>query len=222
MAKVDQVIILPSDTGNTGKKIRTKESVIGANTVEEYYFIPSSERQTTGSYKFTSGAQAIPTATHTGTTTGFLFLINPITSTVSVSLDRTTLKQNFSTTLAVDLIAPIININRISFTGTLSAATITPAKRKTADATPQGLLSLASTGLTVTNVASVYTFIGQTEDLVTGGAGHWNAQSDEWNPQSDDDEIVLLAGEGLVWWSTLAVTTANRKLAINGAWKEWT
>jgi hypothetical protein len=220
-AKTDQVIILPSDTGNTGKKIRTKESVVGANTVEEYYFIPSSDRSATGNYKFSSGAQAIPIAVHTGTTTGFLFLINPLTSTVNVSLDRTTLKQNFSTALAVDLIAPIININRISFTGTLTAAAITPAKRKTADAAAQGLISLASTGLTVTNVALVYTFIGQTMDLVTGGGGHWSAQTDEWNPQGEDDEIVLVPGEGLVWWSSLAVTTANRKLAINGAWKEW-
>jgi hypothetical protein len=220
-AKTDQVIILPLDTGNTGKKIRTKESVVGANTVEEYFFIPSSERSMTGNYKFSSGAVAIPTAAHTGTTTGFLFLINPASSTVNVSLDRTTLKQNFSTTLAVDLIAPIINISRITFTGTLSAATITPARRKTADAANQGLLAAAMTGLTVTPGAVVYTFIGQTMDLVTGGAGHWAAQNDEWNPQGDDDEIVLVPGEGLVWWSSLAVTTANRKLAINGAWKEW-
>jgi hypothetical protein len=220
-AKTDQVIILPLDTGNTGKKLRVKESVVGANTVEEYYFIPSSERSTTGNYKFSSGAQAIPIAVHTGTSTGFLYLINPTASTVSISLDRTTLKQNFSTTLAVDLIAPIIQINRITFTGTLSAATIAAAKRKTADAAPQGLMSLAMTGLTVTLGAVVYVFIGQTMDLVTGGAGHWSAQSDEWNPQSDDDEIVLAPGEGLVWWSSLAVTTANRKLIINGAWKEW-
>jgi hypothetical protein len=220
-AKTDQVIILPTDTGNTGKKIRTKESVIGANTVEEYFFILSSERSNTGNYKFSSGAVAIPTAAHTGTTTGFLYLINPAASTVNVSLDRTTLKQNFSTTLAVDLIAPLIQINRITFTGTLSASAITPAKRKTGDAANQGLMSLAMTGLTVTLGAAVYTFIGQTMDLVTGGAGHWSAQTDEWNPQSDDDELVLVPGEGLVWWSTLAVTTANRKLIINGAWKEW-
>jgi hypothetical protein len=220
-AKTDQVIILPLDTGNTGKKIRTKESVVGANTVEEYFFIPSSERSTTGNYKFSSGANAIPAAANTGTTTGLLYLINPATSTVNVSLDRTTLKQNFSTTLAVDLIAPIIQINRITFTGTLTAAAITPARRKTADAANQGLMSLAMTGLTVTLGAVVYTFIGQTMDLVTGGAGHWSAQNDEWNPQSDDDEIVLVPGEGLVWWSSLAVTTGNRKLAINGAWKEW-
>ena len=53
-AKTDQVIILPSDSGNTGKKIRTKESTVGANTVEEYYFIPSSERSMLGNYKYSS------------------------------------------------------------------------------------------------------------------------------------------------------------------------
>lgn len=220
-AKTDNVIILPLDTGNTGKKIRTKESIIGPNTVEEYYFIPSTERDLVGNYKFSSGALAIPAAVHTGTTTGFLFLVNPLSSTVKVSIDRVNLRQNFSTTLAIDLIAPIIRTSRISFTGTLSGAAITPAKRKSNDAAPQALLSLASTGLTVTSVATVLEFIGQTMDTLTGGAGHWSAQSDEWNPQDDDDELVLLPGEGLVIWSTLAVTTANRKLIINGAWKEW-
>ena len=220
-AKTDQVLILPSDTGNTGKKLRTKESVVGANTVEEYFFIPSSERSTTGNYKFSVPAAAIPAAVHTGTTTGFMFLINPLASTVSIGIDRISLKQNFSTTLAVDLIAPIIRMNRITFTGTLSAAAITPAKRKTADAAPQGLLSAAMTGLTVTNVATIYEWIGQTMDLVTGGGGHWSAQSDEWNPQGEDDELVLVPGEGIVIWSSFAVTTGNRKLSINGAWKEF-
>jgi hypothetical protein len=220
-AKTDQVIILPLDTGNTGKKIRTKESVVGANTVEEYYFIPSSERSQLGNYKFSVPAVAIPAAVHTGTTTGFMFLINPLTSTSTVSIDRMSLKHNFSTTLAVDLIAPILRLNRITFTGTLSAAAITPAKRKTADAAPQALLSAASTGLTVTNVATIYEWIGMTMDLVTGGAGHWIAQSDEWNPQGEDDELVLVPGEGIVLWSTFAVTTGNRKLSINGAWKEF-
>ena len=220
-AKTDQVIILPTDSGNTGKKIRTKESVIGANTVEEYFFIPSTERDITGQYKFVIPAQAIPTAVHTGTTTGFFFLINPLASTVKIAVDRMTFKHNFSTTLAVDLIAPLIHVSRISFTGTLSAATTTPAKRKTSDASAQGLISIASTGLTVTNVANVFGFIGQTMDLVTGGAGHWSAQTCEWNPTDESDELILAAGEGIVVWSTLAVTTANRKLLINGAWQEY-
>lgn len=220
-AKTDQVIILPLDTGNTGKKIRTKESVIGANTVEEYFFIQSSERNELGNYKFSVTAAAIPAAVHTGTTTGFMFLINPVGSTSSVAIDRISLKQNFSTTLAIDLIAPIIRLNRITFTGTLSAATITPARRKTADAAPQALLAAASTGLTVANVATVYEWIGQTTDLATGGAGHWSAQSDEWNPQGESDELILVPGEGIVIWSQLAVSQPNRKLTINGAWKEF-
>lgn len=220
-AKTDQVIILPLDTGNTGKKIRTKESVIGANTVEEYFFIPSSERSITGQYKFVIPAAAIPAAAQNGTSTGMMFLINPLGSTVNIAVDRVSFRQNFSTTLAVDLIAPLININRVTFTGTLSAATTTPAKRKTSDAAAQGLIAIASTGLTVTNVAAVYGFIGQTMDLVTGGAGHWSAQSDEWNPMDEEDELILVPGEGIAVWSTLAVTTANRKLIINGAWFEF-
>ena len=220
-AKTDQIITLPSDTGNTGKKVRTKESVVGANTVEEYFFIPSTERSETGRYKFNATAAAIPAAAQTGTTTGMLYLINPLGSTVKISVSRLLLSQNFSTTLAVDLIAPIIRVSRITFTGTLSAAAITPSKRATTDAAPQALLSAAMTGLTVTLVATIFEIIGQTRDLVTGGGGHWSAQQDNWSPDEEGDEIVLAAGEGIVVWSQLAVTTANRKLSISGAWKEF-
>jgi len=220
-AKTDQVIILPLDSGNTGKKIRTKESVVGANTVEEYFFIPSSERDVVGQYKFVQPAQAIPTAAQTGTTTGLLYLTNPLASTVKIAIDRLSFKHGFSTTLAVDLIAPLIHVARISFTGTLSAATTTTVKRDTTTAAPQGLLSIAMTGLTVTLVGNVWSFMGQTMDLVTGGAGHWNPMSDEFNPGGEDDEIILRPGEGLVVYSTLAVTTANRKIMCNGAWFEF-
>jgi hypothetical protein len=150
-----------------------------------------------------------------------VYLINPLSSTINIAVDRVSFKQNFSTTLAVDLIAPLIHVSRISFTGTLSAAATTPAKRKTADAAAQGLIATAMTGLTVTNVANVYGIVGQTMDLVTGGGGHWSAQSDEWNPEDEDDELILAPGEGVVIWSTLAVTTANRKLLVNGAWFEF-
>lgn len=223
-AKTDQVIILPSDTGNTGRKIRAKESVVGANTVEEYFFIPSTERDVVGQYKFTSGAQAVPTSVHTGITgaapTGFLFLVNPIGSSIKVGVDRLTLKHNFSTTLAVDLIAPIVRASRITFTGTLTP-NITAVKRKTGDSAPVAQVSTVSTGLTVTNVGPFYEWIGQTMDLATGGAGHWSAQTDEWNTEDEDDQLILVAGEGVVIWSALAVTTANRKLIVNGAWFEF-
>jgi hypothetical protein len=220
-AKNDNVIILPSDTGNTGKKIRTKESVVGANTVEEYYFIQSSERSTVGQYKYVVPAQAIPVAAQTGTTTGLMYLINPLTSTVKIAIDRLSFKHGFSTTLAVDLIAPLIHVARISFTGTLTAAVTTPVKRNSADAAAQGLVATAMTGLTVTLVGNAWSFMGQTMDLVTGGGGHWNPMSDEWNPEGEDDEIILAPGEGIVVYSTLAVTTANRKIMCNGAWFEF-
>lgn len=220
-AKTDQVIILPLDTGNTGKKVRTKESVVGANTVEEYFFIPSTERSETGRYKVSIPSQAIPTAAQTATTSAMAYLTNPLASTVKLSVSRIQLSQNFSTTLALDLIAPLLRISRISFTGTLSAATTTSAKRATADATAQGLISIAMTGLTVTLVANMMEFIGQTQDIATGGGGHWARQLDSWAPDEEGDEIVLAPGEGIAVWSSLAVTTANRKLAVSLAWKEY-
>lgn len=222
MSKTDNYVALPLDTGNTGKKVRTKESVVGANTVEEYFFIPSSERQQAGNYKFTVGAQAIPSAVQNGTGTGLMYLINPLSSGVNVSLDTLTLKHNFTTTVAADSIAPVLRLSRFTFTGTLTASAITPAKRKAADAAAQALLSSAMTGLTITLGAAIYEWIGMVNDSATGTGGHWLAQTDTMDTNGEDDEIVLVPGEGIVLWSTFAVTTANRKIAVNGTWKEWT
>ena len=220
-AKAEQIITLPNDSGNTGKKLRVKESVVGTNTVEEYFFIQSTERSETGRYKFSVPAIAIPTAAHVGTTTGFVWIWNPLASTVKMAVDRISLSHGFSTTLAVDLIAPMLRISRFSATGTLSGATVTPIKRNSNDAAAQGLIATASTGLTVTLVGTLIEYLGQTMDIVTGGAGHWNAQKDEWMPNEEADELVLAPGEGAVIWSTFAVTTANRKLIANGSWKEF-
>lgn len=220
-AKTDQVIILPLDTGNTGKKVRTKESVVGANTVEEYFFIPSTERNEKGRYKVSIPSQAIPTAAQNATTSGLVWLTNPLASTVKLAVSRLQLSQNFSTTLALDLIAPLMRVSRISFTGTLAAATTTSVKRATVDATAQGLVSIAMTGLTVTLIGNWLEFIGLTQDIVTGAGGHWSGQVDSWSPDEEADELILAPGEGVVVWSSFAVTTANRKLAVSLAWKEF-
>ncbi len=120
----------------------------------------------------------------------------------------------------MDLLSGEMRVNLFTFTGTGSGAQITPAKRDSTDAAPVGNARTASTGLTCTLGACILSRMYQTMDLVTGGAGHFNPYTTEWNPGAEDEEIVLRPGEGIVFWHATAVTAANRRLTINATWEE--
>lgn len=123
--------------------------------------------------------------------------------------------------LAADLLAGELSYSLFTFTGTGSAGLLTPAKRKSGDAAAQGNMRTASTGLACTLGAKINTGQYQTMDLVTGGAGHWNPLVDEWLNDNENDETVLLPGEGIVIWHSVAVTTANRRLNLTAYWGEF-
>ena len=219
-APVADKIILPLDTGNTGKKVRTQTRVVGADTVHEHFFIPTSPRSVLGRYKASSGTLTIPAAVHNGTTTGFLWLMNPIGSAVKMAVKRISWNIQFIV-LAVDLLGGELRFSLNTFTGVGSAGLITPAKHDSTDAAAVGNLRTASTGMTVTLGASIYGTQYPTMDLATGGAGHWNPEWNNIEPDDEDSEIILRAGEGLSIWHAIAVTTANRRLFVNVAWDEY-
>lgn len=214
-------IQLPVDTGNAGKKKRTRTRTIGVDIVHEDYVVLSSGRDYTCKPRWESGSLTLPAAVQNGTTTGLIWLFNPVGSTIKMGIDRITISDQF-TALAVDLVAGLISCNRFTYTGTPSGAALTPSQRITTDATPQGSVRTASTGMTVTLGARVFSKQTQTMDLVTGGAGHWCPDQLEFMPESDEGQQILLPGEGLVFWSSLAVTTGNRRVLINGMWEEFT
>lgn len=219
-APVADKIILPLDTGNTGKKVRTQTRVVGSDTVHEHFFIPTSQRSVVGNYKFSSGVLTVPAAVHNGTTTGFIWIFNPVGSAVKMALKRLTYKVNFNA-LAVDLLCGELRNNLFTFTGTASAGALTPAKHDSTDAAAVGNVRTASTGLTCTLGAAARADLYPTMDLATGGAGHWNSQITEWSPDDENSELLLRAGEGLVIWHAAAVTAANRRLIIDGSWYEF-
>lgn len=220
VAPVAGNVTLPLDTGNTGKKKRTISRTVGADTVHEDYVIVGDARNITGTYTASSGVLTIPAAVHNGTTTGFLWLFNPIGSTIKMQISRMIYDMQF-TALAVDLLSGELRMNLFTFTGTASGAQITPAKRISTDAAPQGNLRTASTGLTVTLGAARIGVHYPTMDLVTGGAGHWNPHRADLRPVNEHEEPILLPGEGLVIWHAVAVTTANRRLIANMSWDEF-
>jgi hypothetical protein len=219
-APVADKIQLPLDTGNTGKKKRTQTRVVGADTVHTDYVIVEDPRSIVGRFKCSSGVLTVPAAVHNGTTTGFIWLYNPVSSTILMQLSRLTYKHNF-TALAVDLLVGELETSRFTFTGVNSGTQRTPAKIRTSEAAAQGQMSTTWATAAATLGAELESNLYMTMDLVTGGAGHWNQQVDEWKPFDPNDELILAPGEGVVVWHAAAVTTANRRLVINAEWSEF-
>lgn len=223
-APVANKIQLPLDTGNTGKLVRTQTRVVGSDTVHEYYFVPTSARSKTGVYGATSGVLTVPTSATNGTTTGYFWLINPVGSAVKMAVRRISGSIQFNTLTAVDVTVPRVQFALCTFTGTASAGLITPWKRDSTDAAAVGNFRTASTGLTVTLGAAVHACLPPvvaTAASATIQANMPPAVFPPIEPETEDGQIILRAGEGLVCYSPDAATTANRRLVVNVTWEEF-
>lgn len=222
-APVASKIILPVDTGNSGPKVRTQTRVIGADTVHEHFFIPETRRSRLGIYYAASGTLTIPIAAQNGTTTGLFWLYNPVGSTVKMALRRFATQIQFAVTTAVDVSVPRLAFSFFTVTGTGSAGQITPAKRTSTDAAPVGNLRTAMTGLTITlgaMIKSDFPPILPTASSATIQAQMAPTISNDWDPP-EEEQPILLAGEGIVCWSPDASTTANRRTSTDLIWEEY-
>jgi hypothetical protein len=214
-APVAAFVQLPDDTGNTGKKVRTQTRVVGSNTVHEHYFVQVQQRDYVGVYWGSIGNQTMPITAQNGTTSGNWWLFNPIGSTVKSALRRFSSTMNFNA-LAVDLVPGQFRMSLFTYTGTPSGAALTMGKSDSTMATPQTSWRTASTGMTITLGATIYEEQGPILPLATGsGVVCGPYVGIERNPDIDEGEIVLRAGEGVVDWSALALTTANRRATTN-------
>jgi hypothetical protein len=170
-----------------------------------------------GGYKFESGRQTVLAAAHAATA-GFFWLINPVGSSVVCYI-----KKLFATSVPTAVTAfassPRITVERVTFTGTASGATITPAKRDSTDAANTCTVRTASTGLTLTAGAIIADFTVPAVLTAVGIA----VPVDQWfyDAGDDDDYIVLRAGEGIVVRQADAGTASDtRLLLVFGAWEE--
>lgn len=207
-------------SGEGGNRSRMQERMVGGTEVAMPYVIPVSPYSVLGGYDFVSPVLTVPIVVQDAIATGFLWLINPLGSVVKMAIKRLSYKVNFNA-LAVDLLPGELRASRVTFTGAASAGLVASAKRDSdfpaavcsARTLPTGLTALAV-------VASHHSNLYPTMDLITGGAGHWNQQLAEWVARTEDDAIVLRPGHGLAIWHAAAVTTANRRLIIDGTWDE--
>ena len=206
---------LPDDAGNTGKKIRTQTRVVGANTVHEHYFVSVSAREYVGFYWANVPFQTIPTAAQTGHTSGNWWLFNPIGNENKITLRRYSTMMQFAA-LGIDLVPGQFRMSRFTYTGTPSGASVPVEKSDSTFPAFSGSLRTAMTGMTITLGNPIWEELGPVHELATGGAGVWNPRIGlERNPDADDAEMILRAGEGIVDYSALALTTANRRQSTN-------
>lgn len=222
-APIADKVLLPLDTGNTGKKVRTQTRVVGADTVHEHFFVPVSKDTKTGFYKAHSGILTIPTAAHNGTTTGHLWFQNPVANTTRAARIRRLKETVQMLSGAIDLTVPRQLFSRFTFTGTASGAALTAARRDSTDAAPTCDIRTAVTGMTTALVASIrHAGIPQVNATLASATIQVNLMPVvSWQDYDEEEGIVVRPGEGVVLWSADASTTANRRLFSDWEWEEF-
>ena len=102
-APIAGFVQLPTDSGNTGKKVRTQTRVVGADTVHEHHFVSISSRKIDGVYFAVSGVVATVAAADNGTTAARLgWLEMPVGGTKRGRLRRFCLEWALGAAVAAD------------------------------------------------------------------------------------------------------------------------
>lgn len=208
---------LPSDSGNTGKQMRTQTRVVGANTVHEHFFVPSTERDILGNYVAHSGVFTVQATAQTFPT-AFMYVFNPVGNTPKMALTAIEVLTQMGSALAAPT-SPRLLWKLFTFTGTASGAQITPGKLDSTDASPVGNVRTASTGLTITAGADMICSLPTASATAVGYAP---PQMDEWFPTNEEGQIILRAGEGIAFYQPDAGTTADtRRIVVTVKWQEF-
>jgi len=229
-APVAAFIQLPTDSGNTGKKVQTQSEVIGADTVHAHYFIPRSQRKVLGAYYFTSAVIA-SVATAQTQLTGHLWLEMPTGAVVRGRLRDAVASMVLGVAVGADVTAlyRLLSMARFTFTGAASGAAITPAKRRSDDVANVANVRTAATGMTITAGGLVWTFLTSgfidSTPITTSGAPTTftykeNAGGNRWAPGGEDAFLDFDAGEGVCFYQPDAGATTWR-LVVSGHWDEY-
>lgn len=206
-APVETDVILAVDTSNIGKRVRTQSRDFGGTVRHMHYFIPVSARAKKV-FHYSTPLQSVLAAAHDGTTTAFFWLQNPTASIVDLVIRKAVLR--FGTTNVLTSTVPRILLVKFTFASTASGATVTPARRKAADANAADMRT-APTGMTsLTLGATIATFI--TPQMHAAGQ-FFGPPAQEWpsggNDPYEDDDIILIPGEGAVLYQADAGTASD-------------
>ena len=215
-------IILPTDVGNTGPKVRTQTRVIGADTVHEHFFIPTSIRKIDGIYYCQSATLTGHTTAHNVTSTGYWWFQNPVGGSTVARLRRVLVKLGNGASIGADVTTiSRYGLNRFTFTGTASGAIITPAKRDSTDAANVANLRTAVTGMTITAGAIVGAIINSAYEFTTSGIGNSDGIVCELlDPTHEDEYLIVRPGEGMCFYG-IDTGVAQFRIIVNVVWDEY-
>jgi hypothetical protein len=223
---VASFVQLPVDTGNAGKMVKTTSEVVGANTVHRHHYVAERSASILGTYAAATALNSVSATATNGTATGLLWFTVPTAVTGKAArIRRLIARHTVSAVTPVMVTAPRIALARITFTGTASGASITPAKYASSAPAPVADLRTAVTGLTVTLGATLCHTVPPAF-ILAGTAATVQQASITIDPMisigSDEDEWpVLLPGEGLVIYQPDAGTTADtRRFTLDLVWDE--
>jgi hypothetical protein len=210
---------VPDDSGNTGKRVRTQTRVVGADTVHEHFFVPSSPHNRLGSFMCSPVQQSVAAAAQNATSTGFLWLQLPAGSAVDAIVRAFSIEYNASAATAMPT-APVIALARFTFSGTASGAAVTPAKSRSSEASNVLQVRSAMTGMTVSLGANVASSSVPSLATAVGiyGLKDWLVQEGR---DLEANDIRLAPGEGLVLYQTVAGTASDvRRFTCDIKWDE--
>jgi len=222
-APVASYIQLPDDASNTGKKVRTQTRVVGANTVHEHYFVPVSPRKILGIYSAVSTLYTVANSAQNGTSAAIGWLQVPSTATCNVRLRYVSVAHTNNVASAIDhATAPRIAVQRATFTGDFNGTLLNTAKRATVDATNQCDVRTASTGATVSLIATALVWASLVPGVDITTSGVYNSQfAETWRPNFEDEFVELIPTECLAIYQIDAGTASDqRKCIVNVCWDE--
>lgn len=202
----------------TGRKIRSRQRVVGSDTVEEQYVIAlGSDRVVASRWFAHPGVFTVQASADTGTA-GRWYLFNPVGSSVLVAVREIGFASQHGSALATPT-SPRIAIKRFAATGTPSGTAVTPAAQDTAQSAAVATLRLASTGLTVTDGAVLTAFL-PTAALTAASAVP--PAIEIWQPDVEYP-VILRAGEGIYCQQLDAGTASDtRRYLTDLVWDEFT
>lgn len=220
-APINTFIQLPSDVSNSGKMLRAESKVVGGNTVLEQFVVPIQSMTVTGNYFVSPSNLAVSTSSQNGTSTGSLWLQNPVASTITGILENISIDVGANAATAAPTL-PIISFTKFTFTGTASGATSASLPYATGTTASQITCRTAVTGMTVAlvtqfahyTIPAILTAVG-----VYGGVKHALVES----PQAyvRGQFLELAPGEGMVVYQSTAGTVSDpRVFGVTIRWME--
>jgi hypothetical protein len=202
----------------TGPRMRTQTRVVGADTVHTHYIVPVSARAKKVFHYSTPLISVV--ASSLNVTNAAFYLEIPAWSPVNLVVRKVFV--HFGTTNVATNTAPRLRLARFSYTGTLTGATITPAKRRSVESSvcpmrmdSTGFQSLKIDDLICSFIVPQMHAIGQ---AFTPEVQKWPWGSD---PFEDDDVIIepgtgVLGGTGLLLYQADAGDSSDpRRFVVN-------